>query len=158
MSQPTPLPIEPDDRQPAHAQAVERAQAVAGALEAQSAGSEPLPADNGSESHPEMADNGADAVEASDRPAAPDASHKNGARAVVVLLRRSPDPSFDLDLLRRLDEAAGRHAGDLPLELHVLREPNEATRLRWPRTVDPSDALLEQLARAFGEDSVTLAT
>ena len=163
MSQPTPLPIEPDDRQPAHAQTVERAQAVAGSLEAQSAGSELAPAggersDNGSESHPEIAGNGADAVEASDRPAAPDASHENGARAVVVLLRRSPDPSFDLDLLRRLDEAAGRHVGDLPLELHVLREPNEATRLRWPRTVDPSDALLEQLARAFGEDSVTLAT
>ena len=76
---------------------------------------------------------------------------------VVVTLRRSPDPSFDLDLLKRLDAAVASNEGPTPLHLHVVKTDGSVARLRWSRTVQPDDTLLGELSAQFGKDSVAVA-
>lgn len=76
---------------------------------------------------------------------------------VVVTLRRSPDPSFDLDLLKRLDAAVAANEGPTPLHLHVVKTDGSVARLRWPNTVQPGESLLGELSAQFGKDSVAVA-
>ena len=76
---------------------------------------------------------------------------------MIVTLRRSPDPSFDLDLLKRLDAAAASHGGPTPLHLHVVKTDGSVARLRWSKTVQPDETLLGQLSAQFGKDSVSVA-
>jgi len=76
---------------------------------------------------------------------------------VVVTLRRSPDPSFDLDLLKRLNAAVTYNQGPTPLHLHVVKTDGSVSRLRWPKTVRPDESLLEELSAQFGKDSIAVA-
>ena len=76
---------------------------------------------------------------------------------MIVTLRRSPDPSFDLDLLKRLDAAVASNEGPTPLHLHVVKTDGSVARLRWSRTVQPDDTLLGELSAQFGKDSVAVA-
>ncbi|MDE2902301.1 MAG: DNA polymerase III subunit alpha, partial [Chloroflexota bacterium] len=76
---------------------------------------------------------------------------------VVVTLRRSPDPSFDLDLLKRLNAAVTSNEGPTPLHLHIVKTDGSVARLRWSRTVQPDDSLLGELTAQFGKDSVAVA-
>ncbi|MYD94413.1 MAG: hypothetical protein F4Y02_12145 [Chloroflexi bacterium] len=75
---------------------------------------------------------------------------------MVVTLRRSPDPSFDLDLLKRLDAAVTSNEGPTPLHLHVVKTDGSVVRLRWPNTVQPGESLLGELSAQFGKDSVAV--
>ena len=75
---------------------------------------------------------------------------------VIVTLRRSPDPSFDLDLLKRLNAAVTSNEGPTPLHLHIVKTDGSTARLRWPKTVQPNDTLLAQLSAQFGKDSVAV--
>ena len=76
---------------------------------------------------------------------------------VIVTLRRSPDPSFDLDLLKRLDAAAASNEGPTPLHLHIVKTDGSIARLRWSKTVQPDESLLGELNAQFGKDSVAVA-
>ncbi len=76
---------------------------------------------------------------------------------VIVTLRRSPDPSFDLDLLKRLNAAVTSNEGPTPLHLHIVKTDGSTARLRWPKTVQPHDTLLAQLSAQFGKDSIAVA-
>ena len=76
---------------------------------------------------------------------------------VVVTLRRSPDPSFDLDLLKRLNAAVTSNEGQTPLHLHVVKTDGSTARLRWPNTVQPDESLLGELSAQFGKDCVAVA-
>ena len=73
---------------------------------------------------------------------------------VIVTLHRSPDPSFDIDLLKRLEAATTTNRGKTPLDLHVIKPDGSVTRLLWQHRVDPSDALLTDLTNQFGADAV----
>ena len=76
---------------------------------------------------------------------------------VIVTLRRSPDPSFDLDLLKRLNAAVTANEGPTPLHLHVVKTDGSTARLRWPKTIQPDEALLGELSAQFGKDCVSVA-
>ena len=76
---------------------------------------------------------------------------------VVVTLRRSPDPSFDLDLLKRLHAAVTSNEGPTPLHLHIVKTDGSTARLRWPNTVQPDESLLGELSAQFGKDSVAVS-
>ena len=76
---------------------------------------------------------------------------------VVVTLRRSPDPSFDLDLLKRLDAAATANEGPTPLHLHIVKTDGSIARLRWSKTIQPDESLLGELGAQFGKDSVAVS-
>ena len=76
---------------------------------------------------------------------------------VIVTLRRSPDPSFDLDLLKRLNAAVISNEGPTPLHLHVVKTDGSVARLRWPNTVQPDESLLGELSAQFGKDSVAVS-
>ena len=73
---------------------------------------------------------------------------------VIVTLHRSPDPSFDIDLLKRLETATTTNRGETPLDLDVIKPDGSVTRLLWHHRVDPSDALLTDLTHQFGADAV----
>ncbi len=73
---------------------------------------------------------------------------------VLVTLRRSPDPSFDIDLLKRLDAAVTAHQGGTPLHLEIVKTDGEAARLRWRTGVQPDAELLGELSAQFGQDAV----
>lgn len=75
---------------------------------------------------------------------------------LVVFMRRSPDAGLDVDLLRRLDEAAAAHPGDLPLELEIEAADGDVTRLRWRTRVDASKELVALISGEYGSDSVTV--
>ena len=76
---------------------------------------------------------------------------------MIVTLRRSPDPSFDLDLLKRLNAAVTSNEGPTPLHLHIVKTDGSTARLCWPKTVQPNDALLGELSAQFGKDSIAVA-
>ena len=76
---------------------------------------------------------------------------------MIVTLRRSPDPSFDLDLLKRLNAAVTSNEGPTPLHLHIVKTDGSTARLRWPKTVQPNDTLLGELSAQFGKDSIAVA-
>ena len=84
------------------------------------------------------------------------ATNGGAPRRVIVLLRRSPDLGHDIDLLRRLDEAAAAHPGEVPLELRVEAPDGEVTRLRWPTAVSASPELVAQVAREYEPDNVVV--
>ena len=90
-------------------------------------------------------------------PAPPPSSEAPLPSRVVVTLRRSPDPSFDLDLLKRLDAAATSHEGQTPLHLHVVKTDGSIVRLRWSKAVQPDETLLGQLSAQFGKDCVKVS-
>ena len=100
--------------------------------------------------------NGAPPAPEVDRPAPTASPGTPPPSCVIVTLRRSPDPSFDLDLLKRLDAAATSNAGPTPLHLHIVKTDGSVARLRWSKTVQPDDALLGELNAQFGKDSVTV--
>ena len=112
-------------------------------------GNDTTPATNGST-------NGSPPVNDVDEPAPPP-SVTPLPDCVIVTLRRSPDPSFDLDLLKRLDAAVTSNEGPTPLHLHVVKTDGSTARLRWSKTVQPDDALLGELSAQFGKDSVAVA-
>ena len=89
-------------------------------------------------------------------PAAEASPDRTPPSYVIVTLRRSPDPSFDLDLLKRLDAAASANQGPTPLQLHVVKTDGSIARLRWSKTVQPNDTLLAELSAQFGKDSVAV--
>ena len=86
-----------------------------------------------------------------------DAPLQSSHRRIVLTLRRTPDPAFDIDLLRRLDAAAKQEPGEAQLELDVVKTDGSVARLCWPDRVNAGDRLRTALAREFGDDSVTLA-
>ncbi|MCY4112249.1 MAG: OB-fold nucleic acid binding domain-containing protein, partial [Chloroflexi bacterium] len=110
---------------------------VAGSLEVQAAGSDFVPPSD--DDAPEGSANGDDAPAAAGE--ANGATNGGAPRRVVVVLRRSPDLGHDIDLLRRLDEAAAAHPGEVPLDLHVEAPDGDVTRLRWPKAVSASPEL-----------------
>ena len=125
---------------------------VVGSLEVQAAGSEYMaPSD---EEAPAASVNGDDAPAASGE--ANGATSGGAPTRVVVVLRRSPDLGHDIDLLRRLSEAAAAHPGEVPLELHVEAPDGDVTRLRWPTTVSASPELVAQVAREYEPDNVAV--
>ena len=155
-----PTPSEPDD---GARDETERARAVAGSMAAQAAGTAFAPAND--ESGGDV-DAPAPAADQDEKPArestetqaeeSGEADHAPPAR-IIVTLHRSPDPAHDLDLLRRLSQAAERRRGDVPLDLHIARGNADTTRLRWPQGVDGSEGLVGELRREFGEDGVHVA-
>ena len=76
---------------------------------------------------------------------------------MIVTLRRSPDPSFDLDLLKRLNAAVTSNEGPTPLHLHIVKTDGSTARLRWSKSVQPNDILLAELSAQFGKDSIAVA-
>ena len=76
---------------------------------------------------------------------------------LILRLRRTPDPAFDIDLLKRLDAAAKQEPGETDLELDVVKTDGSVARLRWPDRVNAGDRLRTALAREFGDDAVTVA-
>ena len=84
------------------------------------------------------------------------ATNGGAPRRVVVVLRRSPDLGHDIDLLRRLDEAAAAHPGEVPLDLHVEAPDGDVTRLRWPKAVSASPELVAQVVREYEADNVVV--
>ena len=101
--------------------------------------------------------NGTPPTPESEEPTPPAPSEASRPALVVVTLRRSPDPSFDLDLLKRLNAAATSNEGPTPLHLHVVKTDGSVARLRWPKTVQPDDTLLAELSAQFGKDSVAVS-
>ncbi len=123
---------------------------VVGSLEVQAAGSEyTSPSD---EEAPVASTNGDGAPAESGE--SNGATNGGAPRRVVVVLRRSPDLGHDIDLLRRLSEAAVAHPGEVPLELHVEAPDGDVTRLRWPTAVSGSPELVAQVAREYEPDNV----
>ena len=118
----------------------------------QAAGSEYVPPSGGDA--PDGAVNGDDARAVSGE--ANGATNGGAPRRVVVVLRRSPDLGHDIDLLRRLDEAAAAHPGEVPLELCVEASDGDVTRLRWPKAVSASPELVAQVAREYEPDNVVV--
>ena len=112
-------------------------------------GNDATPATNGSA-------NGSPPAHEADSPAPPSPAAPLPDR-VIVTLRRSPDPSFDLDLLKRLNAAVTSNEGPTPLQLHVVKTDGSVARLRWPNTVQPGESLLGELRAQFGKDSVAVA-
>ncbi|MDE2769433.1 MAG: DNA polymerase III subunit alpha [Chloroflexota bacterium] len=112
-------------------------------------GNDATPATNGST-------NGSPPAAEADEPAPPPPAIPLPNR-VIVTLRRSPDPSFDLDLLKRLDAATTSNEGRIPLHLHIVKTDGSIARLRWSRDVQPDDTLLAELSAQFGKDSVAVA-
>ena len=112
-------------------------------------GNDATPATNGST-------NGSPPAAEADEPAPPPPAIPLPNR-VIVTLRRSPDPSFDLDLLKRLDAATTSNEGRVPLHLHIVKTDGSIARLRWSRDVQPDDTLLAELSAQFGKDSVAVA-
>ena len=151
------------------------------ALAAADGSTSPAPSDPPEEPMPGSATNGADSVVAhsaacngangasgastNGSPPAPEIAKPTPAAApdtppptcVIVTLRRSPDPSFDLDLLKRLNAAVTSNEGPTPLHLHIVKTDGSTARLRWPKTVQPHDTLLAELSAQFGKDSVAVA-
>lgn len=76
---------------------------------------------------------------------------------LILRLRRTPDPAFDIDLLKRLDTAVKQEPGETDLELDVVKTDGSVARLRWPDRVNAGDRLRTALAREFGDDAVTVA-
>ena len=158
---------------PSAAEADERRLALVGSLAAQAAGSSAGEQAAASSAGEQATGLSAGEQSAVDHQAAADAAVPNGespapppgervmdgAHApltrIVVTLHRGPDLGFDLDLLDRLKRAGEAHPGDLPLELQVVRPDAAVIRLRWPRSVEPDEALLVELRREFGDDAVT---
>ena len=75
---------------------------------------------------------------------------------IILTLRRTPDPAFDIDLLKRLDAAAKQEPGETDLVLAVVKTDGSVARLHWPDRVNASDRLRTALAREFGDDAVTV--
>ena len=71
-------------------------------------------------------------------------------------LRRSPDLGHDIDLLRRLDEAAAAHPGDVPLDLHIEAPDGALTRLRWRTSVSASPELVAHVVREYDAENVVV--
>ena len=101
--------------------------------------------------------NGAPSTPELDAPASAASPEASPPSRVIVTLRRSPDPSFDLDLLKRLNAAVTSNEGPTPLHLHIVKTDGSVARLRWPKTVQPNDALLGELSAQFGKDSIAVA-
>ena len=132
------------------------------ALAATNGSSSPAPADSPAEPVPAGTTNGTDSATApseSDNvtgsatngstngtPPAPEIAEPTPAAApdtppptcVIVTLRRSPDPSFDLDLLKRLNAAVTSNEGPTPLHLHIVKTDGSTARLRWPKPSNPT--------------------
>jgi len=123
---------------------------VVGSLEVQAAGSEYAPRRD--EEAPAASVNGDDGRAAYGE--ANGAANGGWPPRVVVVLRRSADLGHDIDLLRRLNEAAAAHPGEVPLELHVEAPDGDVTRLRWPTAVSASSELVAQVAREYEPDNV----
>ena len=123
---------------------------VVGSLEVQAAGSDYTPPSD--EEAPAGSANGDDAPAESGE--SNGAANGGAPKRVVVVLRRSPDLGHDIDLLRRLSEAAVAHPGEVPLELHVEAPGGDVTRLRWPTAVSASPELVAQVAREYEPDNV----
>ncbi len=101
--------------------------------------------------------NGASPDRDLDQPAPAASPEASPPSCVIVTLRRSPDPSFDLDLLKRLNAAVTSNEGPTPLHLHIVKTDGSTARLCWPKTVQPNDALLGELSAQFGKDSIAVA-
>ena len=117
----------------------------------------PGTAGNGANGATRAPANGTPPTPESEEPTPPAPSEASRPARVVVTLRRSPDPSFDLDLLKRLNAAATSNEGPTPLHLHVVKTDGSVARLRWPKTVQPDDTLLAELSAQFGKDSVAVS-
>ena len=116
----------------------------------------PSATDSGASGTSKTSTNGAPSTPETDEPpaAAPDTPPPT---CVIVTLRRSPDPSFDLDLLKRLNAAVTSNEGPTPLHLHIVKTDGSTARLRWPKTIQPAESLLGELSAQFGKDSVAVA-
>ena len=176
-----PPPTGAADATPAYKPDAQSDQPVAEPAIADANGStSPAPSDPPEEPMPGSATNGADSVVAhsaasngangasgaSTNGSPPDLEAEEPAPAaapdtpppscVIVTLRRSPDPSFDLDLLKRLNAAVTSNEGPTPLHLHIVKTDGSTARLCWPKTVQPDDALLGELSAQFGKDSIAV--
>ena len=126
--------------------------AVVGSVHVQAAGSEYQ--SPGAEEAPAATENGGAAHSASGE--ANGAPNGGAPRRVVVVLRRSPDLGHDIDLLRRLDEAAAAHPGDVPLDLHIEAPDGALTRLRWRTSVSASPELVAHVVREYDAENVVV--
>ncbi|MCY3748663.1 MAG: DNA polymerase III subunit alpha [Chloroflexi bacterium] len=117
----------------------------------------PSTAGNGANGATRAPANGTSPTPESEEPTPPAPSEGSLPARVVVTLRRSPDPSFDLDLLKRLNAAVISNEGPTPLHLHIVKTDGSVARLRWPNTVQPGESLLGELSAQFGKDSVAVA-
>ena len=125
---------------------------VVGSVHVQAAGSEYQ--SPGAEEAPAATENGGAAHAASGE--ANGAPNGGAPRRVVVVLRRSPDLGHDIDLLRRLDEAAAAHPGDVPLDLHIEAPDGALTRLRWRTSVSASPELVAHVVREYDAENVVV--